>query len=81
MPSLSTYIGFIPGAQVIAFGVGVLEWISADMLREMDEMVDEQMWKVGGMPKAKVYKVQKVSKILIGLERKDLTVKRKLKII
>lgn len=44
MPSLSTFIGFIPGAQVIAFGVGVLEWIAADMLREMDEMVDQQMW-------------------------------------
>lgn len=43
-PSLSTFIGFIPGAQIIAFGVGVLEWIAMDMIREMDEWIDEQMW-------------------------------------
>lgn len=43
-PSLSTFVGFIPGAQVIAFGIGVLEWIAMDMIREMDEWIDEQMW-------------------------------------
>ena len=54
MPSLSTYIGFIPGALVIAFGVGVLEWIAGDMLREMDEMDDEQMWISWQNAKSKV---------------------------
>lgn len=43
-PSLSTFVGFIPGAQVIAFGVGVLEWIAQDYIKEMKEWVDEQMW-------------------------------------
>ncbi len=44
MPSLSTFVGFVPGAQVVAFGVAVIEWITMDMIKEMDEWVDEQMW-------------------------------------
>ncbi|AZI32948.1 hypothetical protein [Kaistella carnis] len=43
-PALSTFVGMIPGAQIIAFGVAVLEWVSADMIKEMDEWLDEQMW-------------------------------------
>lgn len=59
MPSLSIFIGFIPGAQVLAFGVEVIGWIVADMYKEMEAMVDEQMWitwqntKTKGLEQAK----------------------------
>lgn len=62
MPSLSTFIGFIPGAQVLAFGVEVIGWIVADMYKEMEAMVDEQMWitwqntKTKGLEQAKGFK-------------------------
>lgn len=61
-PSLSTFVGFIPGAQIIAFGVGVLEWIAQDQIREMNEWIDNQMWitwqnvKTQGIDAAKSFK-------------------------
>ncbi|MDR7371016.1 hypothetical protein [Flavobacterium aquidurense] len=44
MPSLSTFVGFIPQLEVVAFGVEVVGWMVAESLRESKEIVDESMW-------------------------------------
>lgn len=44
MPSLSTFVGFIPQLEVVAFGVAVVGWMVAGSLKEVDEIVDESMW-------------------------------------
>lgn len=44
MPSLSTFVGFIPQLQVVAFGVEVIGWMVEESLRESKEIVDESMW-------------------------------------
>lgn len=42
-PDLGTLIGAVPGLQILAMGVSVMGWIATDMLKEMNEMVDEKM--------------------------------------
>ncbi|MBF7091755.1 hypothetical protein IUY40_09390 [Flavobacterium sp. ALJ2] len=44
MPSLSTFVGFIPQLQVIAFGVEAIGWMVKESLKESEEVVDESMW-------------------------------------
>ncbi|MCV9932754.1 hypothetical protein OIU80_10710 [Flavobacterium sp. LS1R47] len=44
MPSLSTFVGFIPQLQVIAFGVEAIGWMVKESLKESKEVVDESMW-------------------------------------
>lgn len=44
LPAISTFVGLFPGMGPISFGIAILEWISKDMIKEMNEWVDEQMW-------------------------------------
>ncbi|RRJ92299.1 hypothetical protein EG240_03750 [Paenimyroides tangerinum] len=47
MPSLSTLVGlysFIPGAQMLAFGLGLAEVIIKDQLAEVDYVIEQSMW-------------------------------------
>ncbi|WP_428229315.1 hypothetical protein [Flavobacterium sp.] len=44
MPSLSTFIGFIPQLEVFAFGVEVIGWMVKGSLKEAEEVVEESLW-------------------------------------
>jgi len=44
MPSLSTFVGFIPQLAVYSFGVEVIGWMVKDSFRESNETLDESMW-------------------------------------
>lgn len=44
MPSLSTFVGFIPQLEVFAFGVEVIGWMVKGSLKEAEEVVEESFW-------------------------------------
>ncbi|WP_289664970.1 hypothetical protein [Flavobacterium panacagri] len=43
-PSVSTVLSFVPGYQILAFGVFLFEWMAQDLLQEADQNFQEQMW-------------------------------------
>jgi hypothetical protein len=53
MPSLSTFVGFVPQLAVFAFGVEVIGWMVKGSLKEVDDIVDESMWADWQNAKAK----------------------------
>jgi len=44
MPSLSTFVGFVPQLAVFAFGVEVIGWMVKGSLKEVDDIVEESLW-------------------------------------
>jgi|SRR6478672_8811947 len=44
LPSLSTLVGVIPGAQVLAFGLSMVEWIVKDQMEEDQKVIDKSFW-------------------------------------
>ncbi|WP_125720237.1 hypothetical protein [Flavobacterium ustbae] len=53
MPSLSTFVGFVPQLAVFAFGVEVIGWMVKGSLKESNDIVDESMWADWQNAKAK----------------------------
>ena len=53
MPSLSTFVGFVPQLTVFAFGVEVIGWMVKGSLKESNDIVDESMWADWQNAKAK----------------------------
>lgn len=56
MPSLSTFVGFVPALGPIAFGVAVMGWVAQDIINDMNEFIDEYAWK--DWQKAKIQGLQ-----------------------
>jgi|GEM_PF-1067674 len=44
MPSLSTFVGFVPQLAVYFFGVEVIGWMVKGSLKEVDDVVEESLW-------------------------------------
>ncbi len=44
MPSLSTFVGFVPQLAVFSFGVEVIGWMVKGSLKEVEEIVEESFW-------------------------------------
>ncbi len=44
VPSLSTFVGLIPGLDVIAFGLALTEWTMKDQIAEQDKLINESLF-------------------------------------
>jgi hypothetical protein len=44
VPSLSTFVGLIPGLDIVAFGLALTEWTIKDQIAEQDKLINESLF-------------------------------------
>uniref|UniRef100_UPI0039A60B85 hypothetical protein n=1 Tax=Ornithobacterium rhinotracheale TaxID=28251 RepID=UPI0039A60B85 len=69
-PALSTFVGLVPGMQVVAFGMTIIEWMVLESIREMEQMVEEEMWvRWQNIKKAGLDEALKIQYVNWGIEK------------